>query len=396
MRSNTWRALFLLSLTLILVSAAMDAQAARRSSMAGNQFINDPDDMFAFPQNTILYKDRVIFDLGQGGDESSGSIVFGKDSVWNFNTGRGMFPNTTSWAWGGTDRFPGGFAGNVDIENPNFEWWDVGFATHLGDTPVGIRFNWQKDSNKHIPAGATDPDEENSTSMIGIQLGTTLGSVELAAEVGFGSYSDKTLTVAPTDANDYSMSLLTLLARGDLTAGDIDWRWIAAFSTGSRSYKAEGVPNDSAIAFRASFGPVWGTPGEWEVAAYMSFDYMQTEEANGNGADLKDTHTNTNFPTYNMAMEYYINHWFIIRGGVVSMHDIDKDEYQANATDTEEDNDRDFDIYWTLGLGVDKGNWGLDLALEEDTVHSGYLPFNGNQGSNQPIALITAWVAWGN
>ena len=62
--------------------------------------------MFAFPQLTHKYKNRVIFDLGQGGDEGSGSIVFGDNLVWNFNTGRGMYLNTTSWAWGGADRNP--------------------------------------------------------------------------------------------------------------------------------------------------------------------------------------------------------------------------------------------------------------------------------------------------
>jgi len=192
MRSNTWRAIMLLTLTLVLVSSAMDAQAARRSSLAGNQFINDPDDMFAFPQLTHQYKNRVIFDLGQDGDESSGSIVFGNDLVWNFNTGRGMYANTTSWAWGGTDRFPSGF------ENPDYEWWDVGFATHFGDTPFGIRLNWQKDSSKHTntPEDPADPNMDDSTSMFGVQLGTTLGPVELAAEVGFGSASAATRTTS--------------------------------------------------------------------------------------------------------------------------------------------------------------------------------------------------------
>jgi len=390
MRSNTWRALFLLSLTLILVSTAMDAQAARRSSLAGNQFINDPDDMFAFPQLTHQYKNRVIFDLGQGGDEGSGSVVFGENSVWNFNTGRGMYANTTSWAWGGTDRNPMG------IENPDYEWWDLGWATHFGDTPFGIRLNWATDSNKSIPGGQTEPDFEDSESMFGIQLGTTLGSVELAAEVGFGSYSDKTPGLDPSDQNDYSMSLITLLARGDLEdKGGLDWRWIAAFSTASTSYKAEGVPNDSGTAFRGSFGPVWGTPGEWEVAAYMSFDYMSYEEANFNGPDLKDKFSSTFFPAYNMAMEYYLNSWFVLRGGVMSYHEMYKQEYEVAADDTQEDNDRYFELYWTLGLGVDKGNWGLDMALNEDNVHSGYIVFNGDQQyDNHPLALISAWLAW--
>jgi hypothetical protein len=390
MRSNTWRALFLLSLTLILVSAAMDAQAARRSSLAGNQFINDPDDMFAFPQLTHQYKNRVIFDLGQGGEEGSGSVVFGDNSVWNFNTGRGMYANTTSWAWGGTDRMPMGF------ENPDYEWWDLGWATHFGDTPFGVRINWQADSNEQIPQGQDDPNFKDSTSMFGIQLGTTLGSVQLAAEFGFGSYKDETPGLDPSDQNDMSMSLITLLGRGDLEdVGGLDWRWIAAFTTGKGDPKADQVPSYSLTAFRASFGPVWGTPGEWEVAAYMSFDYQKDEEPNFEDADLKETNTMTVFPAYNMAMEYYLNSWFVLRGGVMSMAGSDKYEYQYAADDTEEDSDRFYDMHWTLGLGVDKGNWGLDMALNEDNVHSGYIVFNGDQQyEDHPLALISAWLAW--
>ena len=78
--------------------------------------------------------------------------------------------------------------------------------------------------------------------MFGIQLGTTLGSVELAAEIGFGSYSDKTPGLDPADQNDYSMFLITLLARGDIEDfGGLDWRWIAAFSTGSTELQGRRV-----------------------------------------------------------------------------------------------------------------------------------------------------------
>jgi len=381
----------LLTLTLVLVSTAMDAQAARRSSLAGNQFINDADDMFAFPQLTHKYKNRVIFDLGQNGDEGCGSITFGNDLVWQFNTGKGEYQNTTSWAWGGTDRFPMGF------ENPRYEWWDVGFATHFGDTPFGIKVNWSTDVNEYTPQDAADPTRDDSEYMFGFQLGTTLGPVELAAEVGFGSYTDNIgpppASTLPSDAYDESSFIFTLLGRGDLTAGGIDWRYIAAFSSGSMDPKAEGVASYSATAFRGSFGPVWGTPGEWEVAAYMSFEYAKMEEPNFEDTDLKYTETTMSFPSYNMALEYYLNSWLVARGGIMSMSGTEDTEYEVTSGNPEKDKDRFYDFYWTLGLGVDKGNWGLDIALEEDEVHSGYLPFNGDS-TDDAIAYLSAWLAW--
>ncbi len=89
MKSSYWRTFVLFSLTLVLMSTAMDAQAARRSSFAGNQFIDDPDDMFAFPQLMMKYTNRVIFDMAPNGNSGNGSLIFGDNTVWNFNTGRG-------------------------------------------------------------------------------------------------------------------------------------------------------------------------------------------------------------------------------------------------------------------------------------------------------------------
>ncbi len=394
MRSNTWRAIMLLSLTLVLVSSDMEAQAALRSSLAGNQFINDAVDMFAFPQLAHKYKNRVIFDLGQGGEEGSGSLTFGNDLVWQFNTGKGGYQNTTSWAYGGTDRNPVGF------ENPDFEWWDIGFATHFGDTPFGFKVNWATDSNEFTPSGDTEPTGDNSEYMLSFQAGATLGPVELAAELGFGGYTDNIAPPdpLPSDANDDSYFIFTLLGRGDFEAGDINWRYIGAFSTGSSDPKAENVPSTSVTAFRGSIGPVWGTPGEWEVAAYMSFEYAKMEEANFNGPDMKDTDTETSFPAYNMALEYYLNSWLVARGGVVSRSYTQEDENDQVVDETPmKDSDRFYDFNWTLGLGVDKGNWGIDLALEEDNVHSGYIVFNGDQsgiGVDHPLAYISAWLSW--
>jgi len=408
MRSNTWRAIMLLTLTLVLVSSAMDAQAARRSSLAGNQFINDPDDMFAFPQLTQTYKNRVIIDMGQGGGEGNASIVFGDNWAWNFNTGRSDYlNNTASWVWGAGDRsntlgFVNGIPGNNDPNGSSLEWWDVGAATHLGDTPFGFNISWATDSFKETPADAAAQADDFSSSMLSFQVGATLGSVDLAGEVGFGSYTDKSVNPPPdpTDANDYSYFNFALLARGDIEDfGGLDWRWIAAFASGSTDSKfSQGTVSAeklSSSGFRGSFGPVWGTPGEWEVAAYMSFDYV-SHQTMGAGVDRKDTISGTNFPSYNFAMEYYLNSWLVTRGGIKSYNAsvTFTEENPVPATDEDEESGRLYAFNWTLGLGVDKGNWGLDLALEEDNVHSGYIVFNGDQPFGHPIAYMSAWLAW--
>ena len=398
MRSNTWRALFLLTLTLVLVSTAMDAQAARRSSLAGNQFINDADDMFAFPQLTMKYKNRVIIDMApSSGSEGSASVVFGDNMVWNFNTGRSDFlNNTASWAAGSADRFgplpmfgvPGILESlGLPVMDSPVEWWDLGMATNLGDTPFGFNISWANSSYEETYPTAGSNVEEN-LSMLSFQVGATLGSIDVAGEVGFGSFEDKSdMAVGPQNQNDYGMFNFSLLARGDLDdLGGIDWRWIAAFGTGSHDPDADGAEKLTTTGFRGSFGPVWGTPGEWEVAAYMNIESLKYDL----GGD--DYFKTLNFPGYNIAMEYYLNSWFVTRGGIRSFYTMTTVSNEV-AAGTEEFKDNSSEFFWTLGLGVDKGNWGIDMALNEDDVHSGYLPLNGSV-SDTPIALLTAWLAW--
>jgi|GEM_PF-3438262 len=402
MRSNTWRAIMLFSLTLVLVSGAMDAQAARRSSLAGNQFINDHDDMYAFPQLVAKYKNMVIIDMApSNGDEGSGTITFGDNFVWNFNTGRGDYLyGTANWAWGMGDRFPAvdmnGVPGNNGAPG-NLEWWDMGVAWDMGETPVGVNISWATDKDKITPAGA-DPVTDVSASMFNLQLGATMGEVELAGEVGFGSYTVDAPIMDPQDQMDYSFFNFSLLARGDLEdVGGINWRWIAAYTNGSNESKMTDAAKLSTSAFRASFGPVWGTEGEWLVAAYMNFVYASQDWFQGDPSvptELKDTGSYTSFPGYNIAMEYYLNRWLVARGGLLSHNSTDTYKEEVAAGGEDEWNERFYDFYWTLGLGIDKGNWGLDMALNEENVHSGYIALNGNQYNNDPIAYLTAWLAW--
>jgi len=416
MRSNTWRALILFSLTLMLVSTAMDAQAARRSSLAGNQFIDDADDMFAFPQLTHRYKNRIIVDMAPGptstdpetGEEftgtnsGSGTVVFGDNLVWNFNTGRSTFLNNTAmWAWGRGDRFSGfqmnGVPGSMNSTGETiYEWWDVGLATHFGDMPVGFNVSWGTNGHKVTAADGQVTTEEN-TGMISLQAGATLGAFDFAGEFGFGSHKDK---AASTEDDDLGYMNISLLARGDIGnfAGQ-DWRIIWAGTYGSTDPKSGTMEKLSSMGTRASVGPVWGTPGEWEVAASLDFMWISHDSGaeDDSGQDIenqKDENTYVAFPGYNLAMEYYLNSWLVARGGVISRNGAwGKKEAQDNTGAQTEDVKWQDTFGWTFGLGVDKGNWGLDLALEEGDVHSGYLPFNGDV-SDDPIAFMTAWLAW--
>lgn len=409
MRSTTWRTIALLSLTLILAFSAMDAQAARRSSLAGNQFINDADDMFAFPQLMLQYKNMAIIDMWRGDGEGYGwpngagsaSFIFGDENVFMFNTGRADYlTNTAYWAFGNADFYTdGGRANGIPGINGGsgypLEWWDLGYATELGGSAFGVNLSWAKDKDKDTD---TDGDvfNDTKTNMISLQAGYTFDFADVAAEVGFGSYKDEEEGLDPQDQNDFSYFNFALAARGDIEdQWGIDWRWVAAFANGSTEPKETDAVKRSHTAFRGSFGPVYGTPGEWEVAGYMTFEHIKVERE-GDTIELLNTEKWTSFPSYNIAMEYYLNDWFVFRAGAESHNATDTDTYErdiSGETQEEEYVNRNYEFDWTVGFGVDKGRWGIDVAVNQDEFHSGYLPF-GADTDDDALAAISAWMHW--
>jgi len=445
MKSSAWRAMALLSLTVFVLSMSVDANAARRSALAGNQFINDSDDMYAFPQLLLKYKNMLILQMAQSsGTNGDGSVTFGDNTVWQFNTGRSDYLNNTAWwAWGNFDR--ANFTNTLSNGLPStglVQWWDLGVAREIGGNPWGLTISWASNVDKTEgafanPDSTVNPNPDNSTSMLGFQLGTTLGGVELALELGFGSYSDNRvdsrLYGPPQDEsdrvnyseNDVSYFNLALLGRGDFSGGGLDWRYIGAFATGSTDPKTTGLaitgdfanPDTvvtsaqklSSMAIRGSIGPVWGTPGDWEIATYLTLDYMTNDSYDDDGprgVDLKDTDKSFTLPGYHMAMEYYITDWLAARGGVVSRYEMKTEEEEVDVivTDpvtgvrtrilgTRTTNDREYELRWTAGIGLNKETWGLDLALNESNLFSGYVFGNGDQ-EGPTIAYLSAWLNW--
>ncbi len=400
MKSPVWRAFALLTLALLVVGMASNANAARRSALAGNYFIDDADDMFAFPQLYGQYQNMAIIDLAPSnfGYNMNGNATLiwgGEKNTFRFSTGRqDATARTALYSWGGFDRFPtfGTLPGGLFAGAPlarNYQWWDLGWSADLGGKPFGLAFSWVGDANKTEDSTAPAPTTDNSFHDFGFQAGySPSANLDLAAEFGIGKYKDSTV-VAPTPSQDYSTMNFAATARGRLNnVWGQNWRYLVGFAYAKMSPDATGVDDLKETDFRGSFGPVFGTPGQWEVAGYMTLGY--SKGTNGQDSTIATDDLALKglmLPGYNLAGEYYMNDWFVVRTGVVSNYFFVTEE---NGTTT--DKYRTFEYTWTTGFGIDKDSFGLDFALDEGHVHSGYF-LNGATGGNT-FAWISAWFNW--
>ena len=388
MKSPVWRTLALFTLALVVMGMATNANAARRSALAGNYFIDDADDMFAFPQLYGQYQNMAIIDFAPSsfGDEMDGNATLvwgGENHTFRVSTGRtDVAARSMMFSLGMFDRLGASF-----MADPSTQWWDVGWATKLGDMPFGVAFTWLADANS-FDDGTNPKDPDDSYNNYSFQVGlTVLENLQLVGELGFGSFSDD---VEGTDGqNDWSTMNTSLMARGSIQdfAG-LSWRYLGAFNYASYSPDDDTEDDQSFLNFRASFGPTFGTPGEWLVAGYMTFDYTSfTDDQTSATADDDETDTYITLPGYTLSGEYYLNNWFVVRMGVLSTYVFNSEEVGSSTDDS-----RDYSYTWTAGFGIDKDTFGLDFALNEDALHSGYF-LNGNTDEDT-FAYISAWFNW--
>jgi hypothetical protein len=417
----------LLACFAIVAMSAGNADAARRSALAGNQLIEDRDDLFAFPQLALKYNHSFVIDYApysggptkQGvpsGFNGSGTFIFGSED-WAVNLTTGRLHNGDGlpfWAWRGYDQQLYGGMGMIftnlipdtyDLLGP-VEWFDLGFAWG-GDRPMGFSLGMISNSAKYDDSdGDGNPQEDMTTTVFDIQYGVDLGDIDLAVEGSFGSAQDK-LQDYPNltnDTVDIGLTQFAASARGwiDDTL-DNDWGWLLNFAYASAGDAivvpdASGNPtkeSSSILAFSGSYGPRMGDPGKWMAAAYLTVDYRKYSWVESDVYTYGDI-TEFRVPAWNLAGEYYVNKWLAVRGGVTSAYVMKTDKGKDATADPAEleNKTREYEFWWTAGLGIDKKAWGLDMALNPSNLHSGYFP-GGADNFDNVFALLSFWLHWG-
>jgi hypothetical protein len=424
MKSPLWRALALIAMSILIPLLMLeDAQAARRSGLAGNLQITDPDDVFIFPHHNIRYRDRMTIDMGGtdtyvapakgifNSQTGSAHVIFGSES-WALNLAASRHDFLTGVAsgfWSGNDRGLFGLSFIVDPEGPSgldpFElnWIDVGFAKALASSELGLRVGVGRaaETTTTTPAGGTGLEVDDFARIIHFQASWGNETLDVGAEFATGT-SGSSVSGDPVAANNFDLEgSYTEFAIGLRKYWDwagYEWTVIGGFASQSGDTDILTGPGttaqdeQSATAWQVGFGPCWrNAPETWQVAAQIWVGGESgTDNPNGDGEDKGSSLT---VPGFTGSMEYVHGRW-AIRGGARSYYNQETFE-QEDSTGTFEENDRSYFFTWTAGASVAIGdNFLIDMAFNEAKVLDGPAAI-GAQNGTPLFAIVSATLNWG-
>jgi hypothetical protein len=425
MKSPLWRALALIAMSILIPLLMLeDAQAARRSGLAGNLQITDPDDVFIFPHHNIRYRDRMTIDMGgessfysppDGGgvDNAAGSahLIFGSES-WAFNLAASrsdFLTGVASGFWGGNDRGifgPQMFVdptGPSDLDPFSMNWVDVGFARALASSEIGFRVGVGRaaDKSTSTPAAGTEFENDEFARIVHVQASWGNDTVDLAGEFAFGT-SGFSQTGNADPADDF-----------DLEGGYTEfafglrkyWEWAGYEWTVLGNFARQSSDEDvftgtgttasdeqTVTMWAVGFGPCWrNAPETWQVAAHIWVG-SQNGEDNPNGDDNDETFRALTLPGFTGSMEYVHGRW-AVRGGARSYFDFERGEEEGDPTF--EDFTRSYSFAWTAGASVALGdNFLVDVAINEIKILDGPA-FLGAQSGAPAFVIVSATLNWG-
>lgn len=399
----------LLSLAASSMLLVETAQADRRSGLAGNLLIEDPDDLFAFPQLVVLHRNMIRLDYGGASDSGNGVLTLGNDreavafavhrgdlltpDVVGFNTELGWLGGVEGVNPFGATQF-GNFAGPAAVDAPATPAVlpatvvDLSYARLLGGNPFGVRLGFgrgvqtQKDAADNVQKGA---------------------QTFLAAQVG---YSDR-----PADRLRWDVSGNAVIALGnsdDTNGNDVNSGWDLRIAGLGRAYypinrlvdvgflanvsfdneKTKNAPSgDSSHDFdfgvRAGVGPSIHLDRA-KVAAYggLRLGAGKNEQSAADNDDV--SRLRLAVPMVNMAAEIQVLDWLYVRTGAEYSWELRRD-----ASDVEKERVADGAFRWSAGLGFQRGTFYFDGVVTNGFVTGGPNFIGGTSPGFLAMASLT-------
>lgn len=401
-RRKVWLGLLGLAVhTTLLVETA---HADRRSALGGNILIEDPDDLFPFPQYTLQHRNMIRLDYGASSDSGNGVLTLGNDAqAVGIAVHRGdlLTPDVVGFnqelAWRGGvgnpfgstsyDAFvgPDGLPGEGELVLPATVV-DLSYARAMGRDAFGARVGF----GRGVQAVRTDDE--------GVSKGA---QTFFAAQLGYSSL--------PAEGLRYDLSGNLVFAFGKVAEEDVDVNtgWNMRLGALGRAYypinqivdvgfignvsleneHTKSAPtNDDSNAFDVGLmggvGPVIRLDRA-KIASYagVRFGIGKTNEGAG---QAEYNRLRFAAPMVNMAVEVQVLDWLYVRTGAEYSWQLDR-----QAAETEKARIAGGALRWAAGLGLQKGAFYFDGVVQNAFVTGGPNFIGGNANGFLAIASLT-------
>ncbi|MEE2836894.1 MAG: hypothetical protein VYB65_12825 [Myxococcota bacterium] len=392
---------------LLLYSAS--AQADRRTSLAGNDLIQDADDAFLFPQDVHLYKNRLTVDLGMAEGLGGGFFTMGDDNM-TFGVAIHRGPQEQMIVgWGNRNRERDGQSGfglalpdEAGIGGAPIERFDGFFGMKLSEQlSLGLRLGigqgliWARNE---VPDGdnVDTLDDSNSQNAFNIRLGATYrsGSLHLdnAAHIVLASgttVDDNTTNFQGSDQN------FGLSSRAYFNLGKgLDLGAFLGLNIGS-GWKIDNTPEDpiTGVWNRSNVtlgvGPRVKIDDGPLVAAYAVLNVGSLFVDPDNHPDATNDTTTTSemiLPGIRMSAEYNVRPWVTTRVGMDYSFK-STTVYGFNGDNAANTMNYEPDFGWNAGLGFNFDKLQIDATLNQGSLYFLW--------QDAPFAMVSATYSFG-
>jgi hypothetical protein len=417
----------LLGITCLTASTALfagTAHADRRTGLAGNLLIQDPDDLFPFPQLTLTHRNMIRLDYGGASTSGNGVLTLGDENkAFGIALHRGdlLSPDVVGfnqelvWLGGVNNPFnstaniaglngpatpttnPAGAAGPVLPATV----FDLFFATRMGDNAFGARLGF----GRGVLSVKDDGDATKGTNnFIAAQVGYSISPPEGLrldlsgnAVVAFA----KSTAAAGGMEDDVSKGLdarVGLLARGYYGWNQlVDIGFLGNVSFDYEKTTNEGADNKSTnnqLNAMAGVGPAIHLDRA-QIAAYAGFTLgFNKNEPNDDVDDDETKGLGFAAPMVNMATEVQLLDWLFVRTGAQYTWGVNRAKSTNGAGDDHIEKATSGVFNWSAGLGVVKNNFYLDGVISNAFMTNGPAFIGG--GTPGFLAMASATYKFGD
>lgn len=400
------------------------AHADRRTGLGGNILIEDPDDLFPFPQYTLQHRNMIRLDYGGSSTSGNGVLTLGDDEQAvgiSLHRGDLLAPDVVGFnqelAWlggvgdpfGATDPDFSSFPGPDDSGDPDDPVLpatvvDLSYGRAIDvDSTFGLRFGFGRGVR------AYDQDGEGVTK--GAQTFFTFqGGYSRAPRTGLRYDTAANLVlafgkskVADQDVNSGYDLRLAALGRAYYPLNQfVDIGFLANVSVNNEHAKQEAPGgsasvNDFLFGLMGGIGPVVRLDRA-KIAAYggLRMD-LGRNEPNSEVQDDELGRIRFAAPMFNMAAEVQVLDWLFVRTGAQYTWEVER-----FATETQKLREgtgssgivdgtpgSEGGFAWSFGLGLAKGSFYFDGVVQNAFVTDGPNFIGGNARGFLAMASLT-------